>query len=79
MKWQNYIISDKDVLLGKPVIKGTRISVEHIVGLLAQGWTEQEILENFPRLSKEALQAVFAYLLDCLNEGLFFNPSRKSA
>ena len=79
MKWQNYIISDKDILLGKPVIKDTRISVEHIVGLLAQGWTEQEILDNFPRLSKESLQAVFAYLLDCLNEGLFFNPSRKSA
>jgi uncharacterized protein (DUF433 family) len=56
MDWQNYIVSDKEVLLGKPTIKGTRISVEHIVGLLAQGWTENEILENFPRLTKESLQ-----------------------
>lgn len=58
MNWQEYIVSDKEVLLGKPTIKGTRISVEHIVGLLAQGWSENEILENFPRLTKESLQAV---------------------
>lgn len=79
MEWQNYIVSDKEVLLGKPTIKGTRISVEHIVGLLAQGWTENEILENFPRLSKESLQAVFAYIQDCINDGLLFTPTRKTA
>jgi len=62
MKWQDYITSDKDILLGKPTITGTRISVEHIIGLLAQGWDENEILENFPRLNKESLQAVFAYI-----------------
>jgi len=61
MKWQDYITSDKDVLLGKPTVKGTRISVEHIIGLMAQGWDENEILENFPRLNKESLQAVIAY------------------
>jgi len=44
MNWQEYIMSDEEVLLGKPTIKGTRISVEHIVGLLAQGWTEKEII-----------------------------------
>jgi uncharacterized protein (DUF433 family) len=60
MKWQDHIVSDKDVLLGKPTIKGTRVSVEHIVGLLAQGWTENEIIENFPRVTKESLQAVFS-------------------
>ena len=79
MKWQNYIVSDKEVLLGKPTIKGTRISVEHIVGLFAQGWTENEILENFPRLTKESLQAVFAYIQDCINDGLLFTPARKTA
>ena len=63
MKWQDHIVSDKDILIGKPVIKGTRISVEHIIGLLAQGWTEQEILDNHPRLTKEALQAVIVYEL----------------
>jgi uncharacterized protein (DUF433 family) len=79
MKWQDYIVSDKEVLLGKPTIKGTRISVEHIVGLLAQGWTENEILENFPRLTKETLQAVFAYIQECMHDGLLFTPTKKTA
>ena len=79
MNWQEYIVSDKEVLLGKPTIKGTRISVEHIVGLLAQGWTENEVLENFPRLTKESLQAVFSYIQDCIHDGLLFTPTRKTA
>jgi uncharacterized protein (DUF433 family) len=58
MDWQDYIISDKSVLLGKPIIKGTRISVEFIIKLLASGWTVEEILENYPRLKKEHLIAV---------------------
>ena len=79
MNWQDHIISDKDILLGKPAIKNTRISVEHIIGLLAQGWTETEILENYPRLTKESLQAVFAYIQDCIHDGLLFTPTRKIA
>ena len=79
MDWKNYIVSDKEILLGKPTIKGTRISVEHIVGLFAQGWTEKEILENFPRLTKESLQAVFAYIQDCMNDGLLYTHTKKSA
>lgn len=79
MKWQDYIVSDKEVLLGKPTIKGTRISVEHIVGLFAQGWTENEILENYPRLSKVSLQAVFAYIQDCISDGLLFTPQKRTA
>ena len=65
MNWQDHIIADKDVLLGKPVIKGTRISVDHTLGLFAQGWTEQQILDNYPRLKKEDLLAFFAYLQYC--------------
>lgn len=79
MDWKDYIDSDQKILAGKPAIKGTRISVEHIVGLLAQGWTEREILENFPRLTRESLQAVFAYLQDCLSDGLLFSPVKKTA
>jgi uncharacterized protein (DUF433 family) len=79
MKWQDYIVSDKEILLGKPTIKGTRISVELIVGLLAQGWTEDQILENHPRLTKESLQAVFSYIQDCIHDGLLFTPIRKTA
>jgi uncharacterized protein (DUF433 family) len=79
MNWRDYIVSDKEILLGKPVIKGTRISVEHIVGLLAQGWDEAKILENYPRLTKESLQAVFTYIQECINDGLLFSPVKKSA
>jgi uncharacterized protein (DUF433 family) len=79
MKWQDHIVSDKEILLGKPTIKNTRISVELIVGLLAQGWTEDQILENHPRLTKESLQAVFAYIQDCIHDGLLFTPIRKTA
>jgi len=70
MNWQNHIVSDKDVLLGKPTIKGTRISVEHVISLFAQGWNEQEILENYPRLTKESLHAVFTYNQKCIHDGL---------
>jgi uncharacterized protein (DUF433 family) len=77
MNWQEYIVSDKKVLLGKPTIKGTRISVEHIIGLLAQGWTENEILENFPRLTKESLKAVFAYIQDCMSDGLLYANEKR--
>jgi len=79
MNWKDHIISDKEILLGKPTVKGTRISVEHIIGLLAQGWSEAQILENYPRLTKESLQAVFTYIQECIQDGLLFSPIRKSA
>jgi len=79
MDWKDHIISDKEILLGKPTIKGTRISVEHIIGLLAQGWDEAQILENYPRLNKESLQAVFLYIQECIHDGLLFSPIKKSA
>ncbi|MEQ8472313.1 MAG: DUF433 domain-containing protein [Marinoscillum sp.] len=72
MEWREHVISDNKVLLGKPTIKGTRISVEHIIGLLAQGWTEQQIIENYPRLTNESLQAVFSYIQDCMKDGLLY-------
>ena len=79
MEWQEYITSDKDVLLGKPTLKGTRISVDHIISLLAQGWSEQQILENYPRLTKESLKAVFSYIYECIQDGLLYSPPSKMA
>ncbi len=55
-----------DVLTGKPVIKGTRLGVDFIVGLLAQGWTEAQILENYPGVSSEDLRACLSYAADLL-------------
>jgi uncharacterized protein (DUF433 family) len=62
MNWRNHIETNDQILVGKPIVKGTRLSVEHIIGLLAAGWTEQQILENYPRLSTESLQAVLRKL-----------------
>jgi uncharacterized protein (DUF433 family) len=61
MDWHAYIHSDPNILGGKPVIRGTRLSVEFILGLFAAGWTEQQVLDNYVRLTREQLQAVFAY------------------
>jgi len=76
MEWKEHITADESILLGKPTIKGTRISVEHIVGLLAQGWNEQQILENYPRITQESLQAVFLYIQDCLKDGILYTKEK---
>ena len=70
MNWEDRIVSDPKVLIGKPTIKGTRLSVAFILERLADGWSEQTILENYPRLTREDLQAIFAYASDCMNDGL---------
>ncbi len=79
MNWRNYIETNDNILVGKPVIIGTRLSVEHIINLLASGWTEQQILENYPRLNKESLQAVFSYIQEFIKDGLFYNQPLKTA
>jgi uncharacterized protein (DUF433 family) len=63
--WREHIHSDPAVLLGKPVIKWTRLSVDFLLKLFAAGWTREEVLENFPALSDDALAAVFAFAEDC--------------
>ena len=60
MNWRYYIHSDPEILVGKPVVKGTRLSVDFLLNLFANGWTQEQILENYPTLTPEALQAVFA-------------------
>ena len=61
LDWEAYIHTDPRILSGKPVVKGTRLAVDFILELLAVGWTEQQVLEAYPRLSRQALQAIFAY------------------
>jgi uncharacterized protein (DUF433 family) len=61
MDWREYIHSDSEILSGKSVIKGTRLSVDFILRLLAAGWSEQQILENYPTLTLDSMKALFAY------------------
>lgn len=62
--WRKHIHSDPGILLGKPVVKGTHLSVEFILGLFAEGWTERQIPENYPTLTRERLHTVFAFTID---------------
>jgi uncharacterized protein (DUF433 family) len=57
MRWQDYIEQDPQVMLGKPVVKGTRITVEHILEELGHGLSEEELLRGHPRLTPEAIRA----------------------
>lgn len=66
--WRQYIHSDPEILLGKPVVQGTRLSVDFILRLFAAGWTGQQVLENYPTLTPDALRAVFAFAAECMRE-----------
>lgn len=61
MDWGERIVVDPAILVGKPVVKGTRLAVEFIVDLLAQGWPEDEILRNYPGLTREDIKACLSY------------------
>ncbi len=60
------IVINPEILTGKPVIAGTRLSVDFIIGLLAEGWTEDQLLTNYPGLSHEDVLACLAYARDIL-------------
>jgi Uncharacterized conserved protein len=63
------------VLVGKPVIKGTRISVEFVINLLSRGWTEEQILKEYDHLTREDIQACLAYASDVLkSERVYLLP-----
>jgi len=66
--WRDRITVDPSILVGKSIIKGTRISVELILDLLANGWTVDTILENYPHLKKEDVNAVLKYATEILKE-----------
>jgi uncharacterized protein (DUF433 family) len=62
----NRIVIDPDVMVGKPVIKGTRIPVYLLVEFVANGMTEQEILKEYPQLRKEDVKAALLYASKCI-------------
>ncbi len=72
MDWRDYIHSDQEVLAGKPVVRGTRLSVEFILSLFAAGWTERQVLDNYPTLTPQSLRAVFAFATECMREEALF-------
>ena len=66
------ITVDPKVLVGKPVISGTRLSVEFVIGLMAEGWSETDILDNYPGITHDDIIACFAYARDMLSSEKVF-------
>jgi uncharacterized protein (DUF433 family) len=66
MNWKDGITVDPQVLTGKPVIRGTRLAVDFIVGLLAQGWTEADIERNYPGVTRDDIAACVKYASEVL-------------
>jgi uncharacterized protein (DUF433 family) len=61
IRWQDYIEERKDVMMGKPVFAGTRLTVDHILKEMGIGMTDQELLENYPTLRPEHIRAALLY------------------
>jgi uncharacterized protein (DUF433 family) len=64
IRWQDYIEERKDVMLGKPVFKGTRLTVEHILRELGTGMSHEALLDNYPKLKSVHIQAAHQYAAD---------------
>lgn len=69
--WKQKIVVDPDILAGKPVIKGTRISVELILDWTANGWSLEDILESYPHLTREDVLAAHSFAAELFKEDTF--------
>ncbi len=68
MDWRDRITIDPKILVGKPIIRGTRVSVELVVELLGRGYTPQQIVEQYDHITAEDIQACLAYAGEILKE-----------
>jgi uncharacterized protein (DUF433 family) len=66
--WEDRIIVDPKILVGKPVIKGTRLSVEFVLGLLANGWSVEQVLDEYQQLTREDIIAALRYAVEAVKE-----------
>ena len=67
------IVANPGILGGKPIVEGTRISVEQVLGLLAKGMTNEEIIESYPILTEESIRAVLGYAAKALRNEIFID------
>lgn len=73
--WHDIIHSDPNILGGKPVVRGTRLSVDFLLGLLDAGWSEEQVLDNYPSLVPDSLRAIFDYAAESLREEAYLTPT----
>jgi uncharacterized protein (DUF433 family) len=69
--WRDYIHAHPEIVTGKPVVRGTRLSIHFLLSLLAAGWSIEDLLRSYPTLTREGLQAVFAYAADVVRDEPF--------
>jgi len=69
--WRDHIHVHHQILAGKPVVRGTRLSVDFLLSLLAAGWSTDDILQSYPTLTSEGLRAIFAFAADIVHEESF--------
>lgn len=79
MNWHERIAADPSILVGKPCIKGTRISVELILGWLANGWTFEMILESYPHITREDILAALAFATEMMRDEQYVAIYKASA
>jgi uncharacterized protein (DUF433 family) len=65
-RWKDRIVTNPDILAGRPVISGTRISVELILDCLSSGWSMVELMENYPSIKLEDILAALAFAADVM-------------
>ena len=76
MDWRDHIHSNSEILSGKPVVKGSRLSVDFLLDLLANGWSEEQIFDSYPGLTRESLRAVFAFAAESTRDERTFELRR---
>jgi uncharacterized protein (DUF433 family) len=79
MNWKDRITVDPKVLVGKPIIRGTRISVELLMERLADGWSTEQILESYPRVTREDVLTAIAFVTEVFREEDYIAIEKASA
>ncbi|MBP9712279.1 MAG: DUF433 domain-containing protein [Sterolibacterium sp.] len=79
MDWKSRITVDPKVLVGKPIIHGTRISVELLMERLADGWTMEQILASYPRVTRNDVLAAIAFVTEVFREEEYVAIQKASA
>ncbi|MCA0393621.1 MAG: DUF433 domain-containing protein [Proteobacteria bacterium] len=79
MPWRDRIIADPEILAGKPVIRGTRLSVELILDHLASGWSHADLIEAYPHLAEDDIRAALAFAADMLGEARYLAARKVAA
>jgi uncharacterized protein (DUF433 family) len=79
MNWKDHIEVNPAVLVGKPIIKGTRISVELILDRMADGWSMEDVLTSYPHISREDVLAALSFASELFKEETFVAVGKVTA